>query len=413
MYKRDIDVNNKDSYYFFVACRAILCAPDLTDAEKLVFIAFHGRENVEMSGDQPSMQNVGSWLGKDRRNIRRALDGLERKGYAKRTHRRNGRGTTVVDVETFLPTQAVEAGKSYLKRGRVTLRLEPEDDEHAVETPANGGVTLTPPKNAHPGGHLDSPDGPIRGGHLDPPLINKQRENKEPEKRPAESAGPLERPEESVLRDELRKVREKLRELNLEGESLEVQCLREEERSLIARIKDAEQVHPEPSTRPKWNGWRRRNPSNWRDADLVGYWVCRYRELRGSEDPAFAPCDSAYELRVSRTCRNYMELHLGASGERWRDAVDGILAKAEGAGHPVSIAYHILPRNPAVLASLDKPSRGGRRAPSPAEVNDAWGDDREHWDAKAAEIQEKRRRKAAKLGIPVSQVKLHVGEEVP
>jgi hypothetical protein len=412
MSERTIDVSNKDSYYFFVACRAVLCAPDLTDAEKLVFIAFHGRENVEMSGDQPSMQNVGSWLGKDRRNVRRALDGLERKGYAHRTHRRNGRGTTVVDVETFLPTQAAEAGRAYLKRGRVTLRVEPGDEASAVEPPANGGVTLTPPENAHPGGHLDPPDGLIRGGHLDPPIRNKHGENGEPDKRPADAAGLPGHPEGGgPLRDQLREVREKLRGLNLEGGSLEVQQLREEERSLLARIKDADKIRPEPSTRPKWNGWRRRNPSNWRDADLVGYWVCRYREARGSEDPAFAPCDSAYELRVARTCRNYTELHLGASGERWRDAVDGILAKAEGAGHPVSLAYHILPRNPAVLASLDRP-RGGGKAPSPVEVNDAWGEDRAHWDKKAAEIQEKRRRKAEKLGIPLSQVKLHVGEEV-
>lgn len=183
----------------------------------------------------------------------------------------------------------------------------------------------------------------------------------------------------------------------------------------LPRVKvpaSGEEFRETPSKRPEWNLWRDRDAAAWGKRDLVGYWVCRFAEVRGEEDREFfaASLSSGYAPAAMKLVSQFVSLNLGG-GVKYREAVERVLAGAEAAGKPVSLRYFFgRPGNPETLASLDRP-RGGR-APSPVEVNDAWGEDREHWDRKAAEIQEKRRRKAEKLGIPLSQVKLHVGEEV-
>jgi len=141
----------------------------------------------------------------------------------------------------------------------------------------------------------------------------------------------------------------------------------------VTEVKSGEEFRNSPSSRPEWNAWRDKNVTAWTGRDLVGFWVCRFREVRGAEDPDFsaASLSVGYAPAAMRLVKQFVSLNLG-SAVKYRDLVERVLAEAEALGRPVSLRYWFgTPSNPRTLASLDK-GKGGREM-SPAERNDLDG----------------------------------------
>ena len=158
-----------------------------------------------------------------------------------------------------------------------------------------------------------------------------------------------------------------------------------------------EEYASRPSERPEYLGWRKTRRVEWFPRDLVGYWVVRYREVLGREDAAFEGghfLEGNYGPVALRNVGAFVRRQLGGSRERWKEAVEKVLREAPARGiEPTFARFFASPYRGEALASLDKPR--GRRGgpPSPREVNDAVGADREYWRREAARESAERRRR--------------------
>jgi len=151
----------------------------------------------------------------------------------------------------------------------------------------------------------------------------------------------------------------------------------------IPKPGSGEEYAETPSERPEYLAWRSRDSdASWRNADLVGYWVVRFREVLGREDPDFVGGtfgSGNYGSRAVHGVRAYVDRQLEGSVERWRSAVDKVLSTAPARGKPVAFAYFFgSPYNGGVLASLDRTPGSGRKR-SPREINDERGADLAYW----------------------------------
>jgi len=355
------------------------------------------RERWKLSGAR-----LARLLGEDRRNLGRSIQELVDAGLleAKTVTLRNG--STRTEFRDLWPDWLSEEGRRFA----LDETVGGDDADDGSDEPADPCVKGT--QGVRQGDAGGASRGRSSKSPLEEPARRLQRDG-------SGEPSPEDLPDEEVNPDSGSRAAEE----QLSREKAE-RAARKAERAArgngrLPRVKvpaSGEEFRETPSKRPEWNLWRDRDAAAWGKRDLVGYWVCRFAEVRGEEDREFfaASLSSGYAPAAMKLVSQFVSLNLGG-GVKYREAVERVLAGAEAAGKPVSLRYFFgRPGNPETLASLDRP-RGGR-APSPVEVNDAWGEDREHWDRKAAEIQEKRRRKAEKLGIPLSQVKLHVGEEV-
>lgn len=387
----------------------------LTPLQKNVYEHYFAAEKLHSIWGW-SIGKISRNLGASRRGVRKAMDALEREGFILRTYSKTAAGVEVVEVKTTIPEKLRVDCEKWL--GRSTRSLE-NDEDRELGSQIQGTQFLPP-------GELSSHNRRVRE--------EKREKTKEcngsavaPSETPKESSGT----KEAVESSEAGEVGEKL---DLDSGSLAAQReldRRKEERERRKREKAAlveqksrepkpasdlpsgEEFLSTPSERPEWKGWREKEPGKWTARDLVGFWVCRFREVKGREDPEFVSPSyhSPQCARATKLCREYVRQHLDGSNHRFRDAVEKILEKADGERIPCSIFYFMTPSNPMTLASLDR-ERRNPRTPTPVEVNDAMGSDREYWERRGKEELEKRKRKAAKLGIPLDEVSLRVGEKV-
>lgn len=147
-----------------------------------------------------------------------------------------------------------------------------------------------------------------------------------------------------------------------------------------------------PSARWEWTSWKTKVRNRWVATDLVGYWVGRFREVRGVEDPEFfvTSVGAPAVVRLTKNVRRYVETWLNGDfyGEG-RDAVDLILERAADRGLPVSLAYYFTPSKRGALPGLGKTATRGRGAPTPTERSDASGGDRSFWRDRARAQEER------------------------
>lgn len=150
----------------------------------------------------------------------------------------------------------------------------------------------------------------------------------------------------------------------------------------------------EPSRRPEMNRWREKDPGgrNWAARDLVGYFVCRYKEeVREEPTEFFATSDAIFRHHGSNVAQ-YVKRWLEGDYRRARELVEKILARAVDRGMPLKLGYFFTPARESAALRLDEDPKPGRT--TPAERNDAAGDyeaNREEWDRKRAEFEARER----------------------
>jgi hypothetical protein len=384
----------------------------LTPLQKNVYEHYFAAEKLHSIRNW-SIGKIARNLGASRRGVRKVMDELEREGFILRTYSKTSSGLDIVEVKTTIPEKLRADCERWL--GRSTRFSESDEGRELSSHPQ--GTEFPPPRE------LSSHNRRVRE--------KKREESKECNgdavafsETPKESSGT----KEAVESSEVGEAGEKL---DLDSGSLAAQReldRRKEERARkreekiqrkdrelrpATSLPSGEEFLHSPSERPEWKGWREKEPGKWTARDLVGFWVCRFREVKGREDPEFVSPSyhSPQCARATKLCREYVRQHLDGSNHRFRDAVEKILEKADGERIPCSLFYFMTPSNPMTLASLDR-ERRNPRTPTPVEVNDAMGSDREYWERRGKEELEKRKRKAAKLGIPLDEVSLRVGEKV-
>ena len=144
-----------------------------------------------------------------------------------------------------------------------------------------------------------------------------------------------------------------------------------------------------PSERWELNAWRGKD-SHWRARDFVGYWACRFKEVKGKEDKRmrFAVLSSDSFIRLAANSKRFFDQWLDGSLSRYRQAVDQVLAQVTD---PNFVLIFGRPSTDIGLKeALGEVSRGTTRPMSPREKDDARGTDIPFFKRQAAEDRARR-----------------------
>jgi hypothetical protein len=339
-----------------------------------------------------SKRQIVRLVGSDRKAVRRAFDELARVGLIERGNRirSSSRQRSFVAVRTLWPEWlAADADDLLLASIRRKLVVEDEDDEEGEGQTAPRGEGQT---------------APTTGGKLPP--LDQEDQVEDQDLRGAPPHGP---PEDS--REGGEAVGEEVEESDPDGESRgaeEELAKKKAERATSPKTKPRRKVLAngddeflrEPSRRPEMNAWREKGDprTKWTARDLVGYFVCRYRELRGEEPAEFFATSDAIFRHHGANVAQYVKRWLAGDYRRARGIVDKILERAADRGMPVKLGYFFTPAKEAAVRRLDEEVPRGR-PPTPAERNDARGDfeaNRAYWEGKKAEFEAREAERKAK-----------------
>lgn len=243
----------------------------------------------------------------------------------------------------------------------------------------------------------DGSSGPLKGGRADPPRVIPRNGNRNLiQTRDSSAVAPQEILEPDPDGDAPSTVAEQ-EEAVVKRKAVNEKKAHHPRRKVAAKPGDEEFLR-EPSKREVFNGWRRKRGA-WAARDVIGYFVCRFKEISGREPPEFFGTTEGILKTVVPNVRKYTERWLEGDYARAKHLVDRILERAEPRGMPAKLAFFFLPRTEAPALRLEEPVRG--KAQTPAERNDARGKyegNEEYWDErvrKSHEKQEARERRRA------------------
>lgn len=394
------------SHYLWASVPIPVIHSDLSANERLVYLSYFAATRVHRLRGR-SVSQVARDLRLSRSTVKDAMRVLEDRGFIRREYRRTNAGTEVVRVFLFIPEGTDGAGE--------WLQMVPEGEDENIDP---GRDSATPGRNAATPGR-DSATIRRRERFRERKGENTTSGigNAMPDAGgPGEDAGEELNPDSGSREAETFLARKK-GERDAQREARRTRKNGNRGPRKASALPSGEDCRETPSARWEYNAWRTKDDASaWSGTDMVGYWVTRFREVRKEEDRDFKVSDtsSGYARAARKLVLQFVSLNLGGTSVAYRDAVELVLAHAEKQGSPVSFRYFFgTPGNPGALETLRrKVRRPGGRAPSPIEANDASGANREYWDRKCKEDYEMRERKAKKLGIPLEQVSLHVGEVV-
>lgn len=393
MGKRIAALAAEPSNYAFISIPLpVLHDPAVSRGEAAIFGAFYSRSRINVHGGtnprvQLSLRQLAVLGATDRRSAARARDHLVELGYLERV--RAGRTTAMQrGVDAFVP-RLPEAARDerFLLAGLRGVEL---DDDEGGGADTHRGVGLTPT-----GGGADT-----HGGVGDAPTLRDPRDLKEDPVGDDRATTPSCVPEVATdePNDPVEEIGTEVETPNLDDGSVHaaacIETAKEERRRRRPRVKSVAPLTPddellrEPSRRPEFNAWREKTPLGlrWIARDLVGYFVCRYRELRGEEPKEFFATSARIFSHHGSNVSKFVKRWLGGDYRRAIVVVDKILGRAEGLGMPVRLGYFFTPANEGTVLRLDDKVRG--RPETPAARNDRAGADTPENQARIAKLRE-------------------------
>lgn len=368
-------------YQYIKLVKPILRTDLLTPSQKLVWGVIYHYELRHWK--DLSQRKIQAEIGVSIPTIRTALTKLEDLGAITREKRIDPNRGTVVSYRTTLTKEIAASAKPWdlLRVGAVEIS---EDDDQDDDDPTAGGRSGGEggERNYHRGGERN-----YHRGVKETFTLQLGRNNKEEiirKQRP--DSGESERP------PRIEELTPSIDEGNTGGEEEEIEETNPDcgsDRALtssrVSSSKPSQVRNPSRARRPDGDPALRKCPSKrlefqeWRSKtsrfvgrDLVGYWVVRYREVRGVEDPAFFfdHLDSLEVVRAMGNARDYFRKWCDRSFKKWQAAVDLVLEKAEAAGKPVKFAYFFTPSNGSTLEGLKTSVDRGQRMTSLSYLED-------------------------------------------
>jgi len=400
------NLTNPRNYPFIQIPLPILqCRPkQLSDFQKIIYGVFYTAQQTrwklsmrgvadqvraalhDPDGDLTPVQRDELRKDRDnvRRSMRRAMDDMEEKHFLQRTRRRKRSGTQVIDVELFVPESIHATAERHLLG---SVELEEDDDEAGgASSPNRGGFKSglggTPGPSPLDHNKISSkiPTAPpLRSKGGDAPLPDaKGGEEEELTPNPdggsrtvAESTSPP-----RVAKPKAGDVRSKPR--------------------VKKQAPSGKECRRTPSQRWEFTRWRDLPPKEWRASDLVGYWVCRFLEVRGEEDGQLFSVDVHGMAPLLRNVKRFTDNFHDGDFIPVKGVVDKILERAEDLGMPCSLRFFLTPSSEGNVQRLYQKQPKRKRELTQHEKNNIGGTDREYWDKRAAE--ECRRYQAANGG---------------
>jgi hypothetical protein len=397
--KLDDALRSPANFQYLVTPVPIARTKRLTRLQKDVWSVVYTRERMNLGDDLAprvhlSQRQIARLAGTDRKGVKEALEALAEAGVLR--IRGQTRGDARQRGRTFLETLWPDwLGVAEDLLGSVRVRVELVDDDE------NGGEGVSAPLGR---GSL-----PPSGGGEGPPLDqeDKGRDHRSrgaPPRDPPEGTreGGGSGGEEVQESDPDGESRGVTSELEGERDARRERNLRRPRRKELANG-DVEHLR-EPSLRPEMNRWREKGDprQKWTARDLVGYFVCRYREVFGEESREFFATSDAIFAHHGSNVAKFTKRWLEGDYRRARKIADRILERAGARGMPVKLGYFFTPAKESAVLRLDEALPAKGRAPTPAERNDERGDydgNREHWDRKRAEFEAREAaRKASENG---------------
>ena len=378
-------------HYLYASIPVPILHSDLSSVTKLIYASYFSAEKLRQLNGR-SVSQTARDLRISRSTVVESMNVLERRGFISRKYVKNSSGGETVYVFVSVPVECQDDRWLYKpsreertvphtvpKKGECTVphTVPPLSERRTppvrtADTPLSEGRTPHCPRGGHP---------PVRRSDSNKSIKREEeREEREYERLPLDDSAESSRLEGDPTSTGTVNLDEDSPEARDVLELQRVQRVERRETRLkrprvrkVTEVQSGEEFRDTPSSRPEWNAWRDKNAASWIGRDLVGFWVCRFREVRGAEDPDFtaASVSVGYAPAAMRLVKQFVSLNLG-SAVKYRDLVERVLAEAEALGRPVSLRYWFgTPSNPRTLASLDK-GRGGREM-SPAERNDLDG----------------------------------------
>lgn len=382
----------KSNYLYVAVPVAILHAKDITRLDSAVWGTYFARERLNqerVKSPQLSLSQVAFWSGTDKRGAKRSIEKLVELGYLVET--RAGRSTAaergVRSYQTRIPKQA--RGRKFLIASSlegIETDLDDESEDEGGGSTTHGGVGQRPTG----GGSTTH-----RKGGERPTL--KDREDQEEDKREDPSAATSSPP---GFEDTTSKptglpveVHETLRDEESRAATTEIKEEVDTKRERAAARRSSgpaagdEEFLREPSKRPELNRWREKTPVGlrWSARDLVGYFACRYFELRGEESSEFFATSDHLFRHIGTNVGKYTKRWLDGDFRRAIVIVDRIFARAEARNMPVKLGYFFTPANEGAARRLLE--KVLRRPSTPAERNDRAGADTPENQARIAQMQ--------------------------
>lgn len=109
-----------------------------------------------------------------------------------------------------------------------------------------------------------------------------------------------------------------------------------------------------PSERWEYRAWEAKSTASWTGRDLVGYWICRYKALAGSESHEFeiGGCDSKYNIKCSKNAATFVRRYFENDYLKARNAIDLILERGIEKKVLKTFAYYFTPKSDEAMRKM-------------------------------------------------------------
>lgn len=388
------------NYYFSVTPIPIQICSEISRLERDVWSAIYSRETIRYSNGfdgAPNLSNtqIADFVGSSRSRVSKAISNLVEVGLLERS---GGGVPNSVErsrrrLSTIWPKWLIEKCDRFLKKQGISRSDEDEidadeSDEDLNNCSVGGSPVVT---NGQPASDQRSTvlvtNGQPSSDQRSTLRSERKGEREEREKTATRSRRDGSDQRSLVATDLVEEIEEPLLDEGSVHASKLIEAERDRRRAIpgrksgrrkvVADSEDSDEILlRRPSRRPELNAWREKTPigRRWNRVDLVGYFVCRFRELRGEEPKEFFATLSKISAHHGSNVSKYTRRWLDGDYRRAAELVDKILERADGLGIPVKLGVFFTPATEGTSLRLDE-TRSRGRSETPAERNDRRGAD--------------------------------------